>query len=105
MGHEPVLVVADEQVRVWPPKESTVNALPGADARTDQLDQLILSVLADEHVLVRPHVPKGEGFPPRRTVELVGDFQVFQIPILLRVKRANVASLGALARPTSAPVC
>lgn len=44
VGHEPVLVVSDEQVGVRPVKEGASDSLPGAEACTDQLDQFTLSL-------------------------------------------------------------
>ena len=56
MSHEPVLVVADEQIGVRPAEESAGDALPSPEAGNNQLNQLMLAVLAAEDVLVGPPV-------------------------------------------------
>lgn len=85
MGHEPVFVFADEQVGVPHAKEGAVNSLPGAETGTDQLDQLILAIFAAEDILMGPRVPVGDGFPPRRAADQVGNLQVFQPLTLLKI--------------------
>ena len=52
VGHEPVLVVADEQVGVASAEEAAGDALAGAEAGSYRLDQLALTVLAAEDILV-----------------------------------------------------
>ena len=65
VSHEPVLVLADEQVGVASVEEPTRNPLAVAEAGTDLIEQLALTVLVAEDILMRPGVPIGDGFTPR----------------------------------------
>ena len=76
VSHEPVFVVAYEEVGVPPIKELTGNALSGPEAGTDQLNQLTLVVLAAEDVLVGPCLPVHHCFPPWGAADQLGNLQV-----------------------------
>ena len=78
VGHEPVLVVADEQVGVASAEEAAGDAFAGAEAGPDRLDQLALTVLAAEDILVGPRVPIRDRFPPRGAGNQFRDRQAIQ---------------------------
>ena len=72
--HEPVFVVADEQVDGRPAEEVAIERLVVAHPLAHRLHQLQLAVLLQQHVLVRPRIPVGYGLPPGRGGDEVGEF-------------------------------
>ena len=61
---EPVLEVTDEEVPVTYVEEAAGYAFPVLEAGVDGIEQLSLSILLAEDILMGPSVPVGDGLPP-----------------------------------------
>ena len=57
LGHGPVLVIAQEEVLAPLVEELALDTLAPADALAERGQKLLLSIPADNHVLVRPCLP------------------------------------------------
>ena len=63
MGHQPVYVLADEQVRVVLPEETATHPFVGAESLADRLNLRLLTIRLRKYVLVGLYVPISNRFP------------------------------------------
>ena len=73
LHHDPVLVVAEEQVRAPLVEEPALDTLATLDAIAERVQQLLLSILLDDHVLVGPRLSVGDCLAPRCVVDQFHD--------------------------------
>lgn len=73
VSHKPVLIVADKQVGHFVAEEIPRDSLTRLKAGNNPFEQIALIILAAEDVLVRPCVPVGDGFPPRRAADQLSE--------------------------------
>ena len=69
VGHQPVFVVANEEVCVSRTEKAASHAFSGAEPLADYLEEFPLSVFFSQHVLVGPRLPVGNRLPPGSVVD------------------------------------
>ena len=85
LHHDPVLVVVEEEVWALLVEELALDTLATLDALAECGQQLLLSILLDDHVLVRPRLSVGDGLAPRCVGDELHDVRplprcVFHVP-------------------------